>query len=358
MSRKRFFPLLRCPAGGVCRWRACAGGLLVIVAADLGAVPPVHVTGADIAAAEEPAAPEPAAEADGKQPAPAPSAEEIELETSDGVLLTAWHYPGDASIPAAERPCVILLHDLGGSRKGVEPLARRLQGIGCDVVVPDLRGHGASVTKRVGDRETKIDTKLLKPTDIEFIAASRGGTLREQALHRGDIETTRNWMVTQGMPLDRLYVIGVGLGAGLAAAWTAEDAGWPGLVTGPQGKQVRGLVMIDPPMASRGISMAKPLEQETLRHSTPILILGGRNDKDFNRVFDQLKRHRPQSWFRKPVKGEAERAEKLEDAKKATLYSIEVDAPLAGEKLAAETAVAEAVETFLSLTKPSPKPRR
>lgn len=360
MTKKRGFPNQTGSGTGSHGWRAAIGGLLVAVGM---AVAPGTAVAQEPAPAE-PAPAEPAAGEDEKRPEPAPEtpalppAEEVELETSDGTVLTVWHYPGNGATPAGAGVSIILLHDFGSSHKGVEPLAKSLQALGFDVVAPDLRGHGASRKRRSGDREIKIDAKLLKPGEIEHIAHSRGGQVRDQALNRGDVETTRNWMKDHGLPLDRLYVAGVGLGAGLAAAWTADDASWPSLASGPQGKQVRGLVLITPPMASRGFTMAKPLEQDSVRRTMPILILGGRNDKDADRVFDQLKRQRPQSWYKSPAKGDAEQADKLDDPTKATLFQIEFDSTLEGEKLAVEKTVAEKIERFFSLTKPTQKPRR
>lgn len=352
---------------GRIRWSARAGWLigvgLLTASYCLAPTAGIHDAVADDPAPAEPAAveaeppqePEPAA-------APAqpqlPAAVEVELDTSDGVVLTIWHYPGNASNTEGGGVSVMLLHDFGSSHKGVEPLAKALQSLGCDVVVPDLRGHGASRTRRVGDRESKVEAKALKATEVEFMAHSRGSQVRDQAAHRGDVETTRNWMISQGLPIDRLHVAGVGLGAAVAAAWTAEDANWPSLASGPQGGQVRGLVMIAPLLAPRGLSLLKPLEQEALKKSIPVLILGGKNDKDADRVFDQLKRQRPQTWFKRPAVGKVERAEKLDDSSKATLFQIEFDSTAEGEKLAATPGVAEAIERFLSLTKPTQKPRR
>lgn len=323
---------------------------LAQVTAEVGAAPAAD---ARPAANNKPEAKPAKADAD----PPAGPTEEIALETSDDVLLTVWHYPAPSSGTLAGLS-VILIHDSASSHAGVEPLARALQRAGCDVVAPDLRGHGASRTRRVGDREVKLDAKQLKPADIELIPASRGGKLRDQCLHRGDIETTRNWMISHRIPMERLYVVGVGLGAAMAAAWTAEDAAWPDAVAGPQGKQVRGLVLISPDVAPRGFSLLKPLEQEALKRSIPVLVLGGRGEKDADRIFDHLKRQRPQSWFKKPAKADPERAEKLDDASKATLFQIEIDTATSGEKLAAEKAVSEAVERFFSLTQPTQKPRR
>lgn len=385
MSRTPTLPVF----GDHGRRRGWPCGASVLITAFLVTGQPVFVSPAAPAAAEEPAAstfdPEPApasddlpappasadtpappapAATDGGEPAPAPApaaeptSEEIELETSDGVRLIAWRYPPPAANLPATGVSVILLHDFGTSHKGVEPLAAALQAIGCDVVAPDLRGHGASTIRQVGDREHKIDAKMLKASDLEFIASSHGGSVRSQALKRGDVETTKNWMVAQGLPMDRLYVVGVGLGAAVAAAWTAEDANWPSLASGPQGKQVKGLVMITPLVAPRGMSLLKPLEQETLRRTTPILMLGGRGEKDADRVFDQLKRQRSQSWFKRPAKGESEWAGALDDPTKATLFQITFDSPLEGEKLAAERMVTDAIERFLAFPKPAQKQRR
>jgi pimeloyl-ACP methyl ester carboxylesterase len=364
MSRKRIIRFRAAPGHAYGRFSTCAGWLL-----GLGLLAGPHCLdpgpGFHRAAAADSAVAEPAAaEAEKAEPAAAPAqsqlpaAAEVELETSDGVALSVWHYPGNATNTEGGGVSVILLHDFGGSHKEVEPLATALQSIGCDVVVPDLRGHGASRIRRVGGQECKVEAKALKAPEVEFMAHSRGSQVRDQAAQRGDVETTRNWMISQQLPMDRLHVAGVGLGAALAAAWTAEDAAWPSLASGPQGKQVRGLVMIAPLLAPRGLSLLKPLEQETVRRTTPILILGGRSDKDADRAFDQLKRQRPQAWFKRPAKGKVERAEKLEDASKATLFQIELDSGAEGEKLAAEPGVAEAIERFLSLTKPAQKPRR
>jgi alpha-beta hydrolase superfamily lysophospholipase len=344
-----------------CRQRWLAGAVCLLVGGGQALRP--CSAARSTAAAEEPVPAEPGTAEEEKPQAPPDTpkedeAEELELETSDGITIGVWHYPGNPGGGPGAGISVILLHDYASSHKGVEPLARALQSIGCTVVAPDLRGHGVSRTKRIGDREIKVDAKQLKSVDIEMIAASRGGQIRDQSLHHGDVETTRNWMVAQKLPMDRLYVAGVGLGAALAAAWAADDANWPDNVAGPQGKQVRGVVMISPAPAVRGFSLVKPMEQDALKRTIPILILGGRTEKDADRLFDQFKRHRPLSWFRRPANGEAERADKLEDASKATAFQIVIDAAAEGEKLAAEAAVATSIGRFFDLTKPAAKNKR
>ncbi|MGL6226042.1 MAG: alpha/beta hydrolase [Thermoguttaceae bacterium] len=75
--------------------------------------------------------------------------EEVELKgdwfvTSDGVLLTGMYYPGKG-----DKECipVVLLHGQSEDRTIFEPLIAELRKKGCAVLVPDLRGHGASVLK-------------------------------------------------------------------------------------------------------------------------------------------------------------------------------------------------------------------
>lgn len=274
--------------------------------------------------------------------------EELELETSDGVALTAWFYPP----PEDEKPLatVILLHDLGGSHETVDPLAVALQKAGCGVVVPDLRGHGGS-TKRSEGGGT-IDSKTLKKTDIEMIAATRGGQKRDQSAVRGDVEAVRNWIwrngSERGLPTDRLFVVGAGMGATLAATWTAADHAWPDIATGPQGRQVRGLVLVAPEWTNRGFTIQPALNSEALKRDVPLMLIIGKGDKDGGRLFDQIKRSRTAEWYanREAVGGKADRAPKLESSADATLFLFQFDAASPADELAS-TVAADTVIGFL-----------
>jgi alpha-beta hydrolase superfamily lysophospholipase len=222
----------------------------------------------------------------------------VQLQTSDGVEVATWHY----ALPEEASPLgtVILLHDLGGSHRSVEPLAKSLQAAGCTVVVPDLRGHGQSMIKSLatGDGD---QSKVLKKPDFEMIAASSGGRMRDQSGVRGDVECVRNWIhkqVADGQLAEApLFVVGSGLGASLAASWTAADSLWPDLASGPQGREVAGLVMIDPTFAIKGYSLGPALASEALKRSVPVLVIAAADDRDAIKVFEQMKRQRPREWF-------------------------------------------------------------
>lgn len=194
-----------------------------------------------------------------KPPAKAAKPEELLLPTSDGLELHAWYYPPLLDEDEKPKATVILLHDLEGSHRSVEPLAVALQTAGCGVVAPDLRGHGASTAKG-GD---SLDVRGLKKPDFELMAATRGGQIREQSLIRGDVEAVRNWIRRKAeegeLDMQRLFVVGSGLGAAVALAWTAEDANWPDGTKGPQGRQVRGVVLVSPAWTTRGFAINVPL---------------------------------------------------------------------------------------------------
>lgn len=274
---------------------------------------------------------------------PPADVERLKLATSDGVALAAWYYPASTPDTDADKagagptPIVILLHDLGGSHKTVEPLALALQAGGIAVVAPDLRGHGATVAAA---GRGPADAAALKKADFDNMVATAGGQVREQATTIGDVEAVRNWIV--GGPAagkfdqKKLVVVGSGAGAAVAAYWTMMDAKWPDLASGPQGRQVRGLVLISPAWTTRGFSIAPALGVEPLQKTLPILVIAGGQDTDAVKLYDQLKKKRPDGWSEKRA-GQAAKtqAAKLGDDGLPSLYLRQSDGGLSGDRLAA-----------------------
>lgn len=272
----------------------------------------------------------------------------FDLETSDGVTLATWLYePPEDATPLAT---VMLVHDFEGSHRTVEPLALALRDAGCFVAVPDLRGHGASTDRTQGGRDDKLDIRQMRKADLEVIAASAGGRLREQSAVRGDLETVHAFLASRtGSAPDRLVVVGCGAGATLATLWTAADWAWPPLASGPQGQQVRALALVSPSWAAKGVSLQAALASEALKHEVPVMVLGGTADRDAIRLFEQLKRQRPKEWFDQRAGAEFTKAKDVEKPGEATLFLMQLDTPLAGDKLAAEADTAARIKTFLSL---------
>jgi alpha-beta hydrolase superfamily lysophospholipase len=295
------------------------------------------------------------------EPAPPPPPQVLSLPTSDGVAIAAWFYGVASDVePLAT---VIVVHDLGGSHETVEPLAKALQEAGCNVVAPDLRGHGKSAVGRlVGAAGEAGQSALLKSGDFAAMAATGGGRLREQSAVRGDLEVVRNWTKAQAddgkLDLDNLYLVGSGLGATVAATWAVQDAAWPPIATGLQGGQVKGLVLIDPAFVTKGFSIGKTLALEPLKTKLPIMVISGGDDGDATKVFDQLKRHRPTAWFdNRLYDAEARRNTSPAKDTDATLWLIRLGGRLAGDKLAAARSAdarqpdpARLILTFISVT--------
>jgi len=279
-----------------------------------------------------------------------------DLETSDGVTLATWLYePAEDAKPLAT---VILVHDFEGSHAAVEPLAVALQGAGCIVAVPDLRGHGES-TPRDG-RDVARQSKPTRRTDLEMMSAGAGGRLRAQSSVRGDLETVHALLLERG-DIDAsgdspLAVVGCGAGATLAALWTAADWAWPPLASGPQGQHVRALVLVSPHWTVKGMTIQPALASEPLKQEVPIMILGGKNDRDATRLFDQLRKQRPEEWHQR-IGSETTRAadrRKADDRKTAdkppleTLFLFQLDTTLSGEKLVEDDGGIGLIVQFLS----------
>lgn len=270
--------------------------------------------------------------------------------------IATWLYPRpeDADLRAA----VILVHDLDGTHKDLEPLAQALQEAGCTVAVPDLRGHGES-TPRDG-RDTARQSKPTRRTDLEMMSAGAGGRLRAQSSVRGDLETVHALLLERG-DIDAsgdspLAVVGCGAGATLAALWTAADWAWPPLASGPQGQHVRALVLVSPHWTVKGMTIQPALASEPLKQEVPIMILGGKNERDATRLFDQLRKQRPEEWHQR-IGSETTRAadrRKADDRKTGdkppleTLFLFQLDTTLSGDKLVEDDGGIGLIVQFLS----------
>jgi pimeloyl-ACP methyl ester carboxylesterase len=268
-----------------------------------------------------------------------PEPQAFSVTTSDGVDVSGWYYQAPGEEPALAT--VVLLHDLGGSHETLAPLAKALQAGGCSVVAPDLRGHGES---RVPELEKTSgggkQANLLKSPDFAAMTATAGGRLRDQSAVRGDLESIRNWIKQRAdgskLGLDRLYLVGSGLGASIAAGWTVADAAWPPIASGKQGGDVKGLVMIDPAFLVKGFSIGKPLASPLMKTDLPIVLIAGGEERDAAKIFDQLKRSRPKAWFDTRAV-DAEKRQNTSPAKdsEASLVYLKLGGRLTGDALAA-----------------------
>lgn len=292
------------------------------------------------------------------EPASPSGPERLRLVTGDGVQLSAWYYPaipgrqadavgqvtaGKQTTPA-KPPVALVVHDLEGTHASVEPLSRALQQRGIAVVAPDLRGHGDSGNRLLASGASeKLEPRLLKKLDFDAMTRTSGGRLRDQAAVRGDLEAVRGWIKRQAdegvLDFERFFVVGSGLGAAVAMAWAVEDAKWPPIATGPQGRQIRGLALVSPTWTTRGFSIAPALGDDLIRRGLPILLIAGAEDRDTVKLFEQLKRQRPTEWYEKrgrnpPATGLKQQPADGKAGPPPTLYLLQLDSPLGGDRLA------------------------
>ena len=270
-----------------------------------------------------------------------PSIERVrELETSDGVPLEMAYYPPKGKAIAT----VILVHDLNGSEKTVRRLAAGLQESGCAVAVPDLRGHGNSKSEGYD-----VSKKKLLVNQIRMIPASGGGRIRSHARIKGDLETVRNWLKQKesegDIDLDQLCIIGSGLGGTLAATWAVADWSWLPNTQGPQGQQVKAVILISPVWADQGISMTNALgarirdgrDIKPLLEDLPVMIIAGTKDRQSGQLFQRLKGARPMSWSQESANGAKQESKKKtlpSQNKTGSLVFEEISSPLRADKLA------------------------
>ncbi len=229
-----------------------------------------------------------------------PPAEPVNLVTKDGVQLKATYYPGAArkgSTQAKQTTPVILLHDFKGTRAVYSQLVAKLQASaepGVEhpyfaILAVDLRAHGAS-------------TKQFSPdgavTDLDAAKLSKEGLFAMASL---DMEAIRSFLVDKNdageLNINKLCLVGSGMGASVAVNWAAIDWAAPPLAVGKQGQDVKAVVLISPRWSYNGLSMQEPMKFALLKKNVAwLLICGGQDSKvkaDFERVQSQLERFHP-----------------------------------------------------------------
>lgn len=119
-----------------------------------------------------------------------PGAQEVALQTEDGLALRAWHV---APTRADRGITVLLIPGNAGSRELRAPLARRLAAQGLAVLLLDYRGYGGNPGS---------------PSEDGLIT---------------DARAARAYLVGHGVPAERLIYFGESLGAAVATRLATEQ---------------------------------------------------------------------------------------------------------------------------------------
>lgn len=183
---------------------------------------------------------------------------EEQLTARDGVQLAATYLPGAKGKNTVP---VVLLHAYKGDRRDYERLAGRLQSQGHAVLVPDLRGHGASTRTTSG-------------------AAITLANVNYQAMAMYDMEAIVRHLVEknnrQELNLDALCVVGAEMGAAVATAWAAID--WSQPAGSAWGQDVKALVLLSPKYAFRNLKLSDALRSPAVSRDLSVLILAGKEN--------------------------------------------------------------------------------
>lgn len=227
--------------------------------------------------------------------AQAPTPEVVSLQTRDGVQLKLTYYPSTQpkGSPVAKQVApVVLLHDYKETRNVFASFARRLQAPGegepsrpsFAAVTVDLRAHGES-TKQVYPDGSQIDLDAAK--------LNKNGLLAMASL---DMEAVRGFLMLKNdageLNLNKLSLIGAGMGANVAANWAEQDWSAPPLAVGKQGQDVKSLVLLSPQWTFKGLSLQTPLRHRPLREIAAWMLVYGNEDSklkaDATRIARQL----------------------------------------------------------------------
>jgi pimeloyl-ACP methyl ester carboxylesterase len=212
----------------------------------------------------------------------------IDLETSDGLQLKATYYgTNPANADRKNSVPIIMLHGWKGSRADFSGLALEMQGRGCAVLVPDLRGHGKSTQIKRDGNLFNIDQANLRKGDIELMVTQ-------------DLEALKTFLMDRNnageLNIEKLCVLGNEMGATIAVQWALYDWHWPQLPTVKQGQDVKALILISPQLNFHGVGMSEALGTPLLQTGLSVLlIVGEKNSKkdEANRINKRIGAGRP-----------------------------------------------------------------
>jgi hypothetical protein len=162
-------------------------------------------------------------------PKPKYTVTEVELTTKDGFPLQATWYEGDRGTGAG---AILMLHDLGRTRRDFEALATFFANNGHCVLVPDLRGHGDSALDAAGQK----------------YAPKKYGQPESLAIQT-DIEACKKFLVQKNdaeiCNIELMVIVTCGATSIPTLSWCVVDWSYlPAVVK--QGQDVKAVVMLGP----------------------------------------------------------------------------------------------------------------
>lgn len=269
-----------------------------------------------------------------------PKPEVVALDTKLGVTLQCVYFPGGfvqktemevVTKPGKEVVPLILLHGYEGRGADYSALAFALQKQGHAVLVPDLRGHGASNKLKLPNGNNKeIELDKMRSTDFLLMVNDM------EALKRFLYEKNNEGLLN----VEMLCLVGADLGALIATNWAAYDWSRQQLPAFKQGQTVKALVLLSPPNSLKGYNASAAWKHPIFQSNqlSIMLVAGRRDSKSSNEaksIFNRIERHHPVP------------EDPAARTTKQSLFLIEPDTELSGTKLVDPRAKLPVVQTSI-----------
>jgi dienelactone hydrolase len=170
------------------------------------------------------------------------AAEDMQVETTDGVVIRGTYYPPSSS----SAPALLLTHMLRKNRESWVEFARFAQERGFAVLAIDLRGHGESTQSKRGTiRESSF-------VEADFAAMKL------------DVAAAVQWLRRRPEIVPReISLVGASIGANVALNYAAEDS------------LIAAVVLISPGETYRGVQAGPALKAYGPR---PVLLTAAEDD--------------------------------------------------------------------------------
>ncbi len=179
----------------------------------------------------------------------------VDLKTKDGWALKAKYNP-----PAEGRMSFVLLHGVGGRKEDWYWLSRPLFKRGCGYLAVDLRGHGESRIAPDG-----------KPAVYRKFVVTK--SYNEYLNMSADLEACVGYLESQGVPDEKIAIIGADVGGSLALRYGALHPKIPMVVLLSPGMKYQEVTTVNAMRAYKGrpILMVYSEADKTSARETPIL---------------------------------------------------------------------------------------
>jgi len=155
----------------------------------------------------------------------------VTLEVGDWTLPALYLAP-EKDEAGELKPVVLLVHDMGKSKESFDAFKEDLTAAGFGYFVFDLRGYGGSKNKKNAELTAKSFAKEGEENEFNQMTA--------------DVKEAFNFLKNRKTPAEKIFILGAGLGANLAAKSTQDITGIGGLALISPAANIRDVLSIAP----------------------------------------------------------------------------------------------------------------